>query len=468
MGKRKFRLGQHLQKNEERVGRCLIVSVPRESVSVSVTPFLNISVPPTLTPALPLPPPLAFPISIPLAVTSECIVPSLECLHARSSTYPCKFMCKVLDVLDVAYVCSGNSDHQSLQQWHYNASTLHGLSGNKVAVMVLLDDSLFPEHPTIRRKQCEMLLPGDAAGHPSWGKGIETIPDALFVTNRFSAEVAEGCIFGLSKGLEISVEQRQELKKTEQNLLLLSCETRLGLEMTCMSFLELVPYLFSMPDVQSFLSQRLCQDPLERFFGLQRQRGGVHENPNAVEFAKNTQALRVMKSVGKSSSFGNCRRGLIEQASMDELCEPLPKRRRTSGKRSDLATSSHPTFSALQQSEFETTTLEMHAKVQKLKATSDVVMLSQATHIIRVCTLWKQFLDGIASENPAHFPKVYQYVGHFMFKEKVKSHYAIDAATSGNADDYGLTCSEMYALRYSAGYVPRTLRRKLEKCKKKK
>ena len=49
MGKRKFRLGQH-QKNEERVGRCLIVSVPRESVTVSVTPFLNISVPPTLTP----------------------------------------------------------------------------------------------------------------------------------------------------------------------------------------------------------------------------------------------------------------------------------------------------------------------------------------------------------------------------------------------------------------------------------
>ena len=253
MGKRKFRLGQH-QKNEERVGRCLIVSVPRESVSVSVTPFLNISVPPTLTPALPLPPPLAFPISVPLAVTSECIVPSLECLVCNlsllnlfpatwtiASKDPSLVLCKfqfhgcgttinvnrtviycvsidqklnwslslqnrtihfgvcsmlgllptlvnscaklksVLDVLDVAYVCSGNSDHQFLQQWHYNASTLHGLSGkfcsvcselmhitfsligNKVAV---LDDSLFPEHPTVRHKQCEMLLPGDAAGHP--------------------------------------------------------------------------------------------------------------------------------------------------------------------------------------------------------------------------------------------------------------------------------------------------------------
>ena len=95
----------------------------------------------------------------------------------------------------------------------------------------------------------------------------------------------------------------------------------------------MMPYLFSMPDVQSFLSQRLCQDPLERFFDLQRQRGGVHENSNAVEFAKNTQALRVMKSVDMSSSFGNCRCGPIKQASMDELCEPLPKRRRTSGKR---------------------------------------------------------------------------------------------------------------------------------------
>ena len=36
----------------------------------------------------------------------------------------CAKLKSVLDVLDVAYVCSGNSDHQFLQQWHYNASTL--------------------------------------------------------------------------------------------------------------------------------------------------------------------------------------------------------------------------------------------------------------------------------------------------------------------------------------------------------
>lgn len=137
---------------------------------------------------------------------------------------------------------------------------------------------------------------------------------------------------GYLKDWKDSVEQRVELIRTERNLMLLSAETQLGLEMTCLSFLELVPYLFSMPDVQCFLSQRLCQDPLERFFGLQRQRGGVHENPNAVEFAKNTQALRVVKSLCKSSSLRNCRRGPVELANFDDLCEPLPKRRRISGK----------------------------------------------------------------------------------------------------------------------------------------
>ena len=40
-----------------------------------------------------------------------------------------------------------------------------------------------------------------------------------------------------------------------------------------MSFVELVKYLFTIPDVTSFLSEKLCQDPLEKFFGSQRQRG---------------------------------------------------------------------------------------------------------------------------------------------------------------------------------------------------
>ena len=63
----------------------------------------------------------------------------------------------------------------------------------------------------------------------------------------------------------------------------------------------MVQYIFDkVPNVTFLLSQRLCQDPLERFFGLQRQRGGVHDNPNVNEFMKNTQALRVINCVAKA------------------------------------------------------------------------------------------------------------------------------------------------------------------------
>ena len=45
----------------------------------------------------------------------------------------------------------------------------------------------------------------------------------------------------------------------------------------------------------------------------------------------------------------------------------------------------HPKETTSMEKKINSHVAEMHAKVQKLKATSDVVMLSQATHIIRVC-----------------------------------------------------------------------------------
>lgn len=95
-----------------------------------------------------------------------------------------------------------------------------------------------------------------------------------------------------------------------------------------LSLLELVPYLFSIEGVKVFLSERLCQDPLEKFFGRQRQRGGVHENPTVKEFYKNTQALRVIDSFCIGSIKGNCRGAHDPDCTVDEWENmPLPKRR---------------------------------------------------------------------------------------------------------------------------------------------
>ena len=132
--------------------------------------------------------------------------------------------------------------------------------------------------------------------------------------------------------------------KAEKNRMLLSTETLLGLRMTgvtiiktfCMytsvhlfysshtcssqssscfltakSFIDLVQYLFSLPEAKqnnlAFLSNNICQDPLENFFGSQKQRGGTSDNPNAKEFYKNTAALRVVNSFCRSSARGICR-----------------------------------------------------------------------------------------------------------------------------------------------------------------
>ena len=92
------------------------------------------------------------------------------------------------------------------------------------------------------------------------------------------------------------------------------------------SVVELVRYLFTLPDMKSFLSQRICQDPLERFFGLQQQRGSANDNPNVQEFTKNTQALRVVNSVVPAPLRGNCRGSKLDTSiDKENINKPLPK-----------------------------------------------------------------------------------------------------------------------------------------------
>jgi len=95
---------------------------------------------------------------------------------------------------------------------------------------------------------------------------------------------------------------------------------------TANSLIELVKYLFTLKGVTAFLSEHLCQDPLEKFFGCQRQRGGMHENPNVHEFLKNTQALRVVNSFCQDVVKGNCR-GNKDVVELGQENNPLPKRK---------------------------------------------------------------------------------------------------------------------------------------------
>ena len=59
------------------------------------------------------------------------------------------------------------------------------------------------------------------------------------------------------------------------------------------SFVELVPIILNQPGVEFFLSEKLCQDPLEKFFGRQQQRGKTNDNPTVNEIQKKHYVLLV-------------------------------------------------------------------------------------------------------------------------------------------------------------------------------
>ena len=83
---------------------------------------------------------------------------------------------------------------------------------------------------------------------------------------------------------------------------------------------------FKIPEIKFFFSQTLCQDPLENFFGCQRQMGGTNDNPTIQEFQKNTQALRVVNSLCRPVVKGNCRGNTEVIMNKENIDCPLPRR----------------------------------------------------------------------------------------------------------------------------------------------
>ena len=94
-------------------------------------------------------------------------------------------------------------------------------------------------------------------------------------------------------------------------------------------------FLLSQPGAQGglfFLSERISQDPLENYFGMQHSRGRRSGNPNLKESLQNAVAIRAQKSLELDKVRGNCRRKRLlgnddfKVKKDDEA--PMPKRKR--------------------------------------------------------------------------------------------------------------------------------------------
>ena len=96
------------------------------------------------------------------------------------------------------------------------------------------------------------------------------------------------------------------------------------------SFCGFVKYIFTIPGVTCLLSCKINQDPIEKFFGVQRQSGRTNENPTVSEFIKNTENVRVISGIWMDNILGNCRGRKVEDSDIDLAIKPLHKRKRRS------------------------------------------------------------------------------------------------------------------------------------------
>ena len=85
--------------------------------------------------------------------------------------------------------------------------------------------------------------------------------------------------------------------------------------------------LLVLPGVNYLLSEKLCLDPVESFFGKQRAHRGRSDNPTVKQFCDNTALLRVQGSAALEPICGDCRK---RKVNLSEVVNnnPLPKRKR--------------------------------------------------------------------------------------------------------------------------------------------
>ncbi|XP_065906892.1 uncharacterized protein [Dysidea avara] len=119
-----------------------------------------------------------------------------------------------------------------------------------------------------------------------------------------------------------SVEGRPGFDDDQKQRMLLSATTENGIRITGTGTISSV-----------FLSEKVSQDSVEKYFSMIRQHGRANKNPTIAQVLKNAQNIRVINSIWVDKITGNCRGCKrksydLESVNLHVLNKPLPKRHR--------------------------------------------------------------------------------------------------------------------------------------------
>lgn len=106
----------------------------------------------------------------------------------------------------------------------------------------------------------------------------------------------------------------------------LSWQTYEGFQISARSTIKCTKFLLS-EGMEYVLTERFCQDPVEEYFGKQRQFGRRCDNPDIRTFGYNSNTIRIERSV--SCQSGNTRgRKDTKKAWVNVTNEKLPCRKK--------------------------------------------------------------------------------------------------------------------------------------------
>ena len=98
-----------------------------------------------------------------------------------------------------------------------------------------------------------------------------------------------------------------------------------GIFITCHSIVGVVQFLLN-EGMEYVLTNRFCQDPVEEYFGCQRQIGRRSDNPDLQKFGYGTNTIRIQKYV--SSPSGNTRGAYDKKRCWENVTNEVVPRRK--------------------------------------------------------------------------------------------------------------------------------------------
>jgi hypothetical protein len=120
------------------------------------------------------------------------------------------------------------------------------------------------------------------------------------------------------------MERPGNIPLSEKNKMLLSIQTRIGLNITVKSIVQCIKVLLN-SGAPFVLTHAFNQDPLEQHFGHYRHKGGGNNNPTVFEVRHTINQLRTVGAEGLVPRNGNITIGKQVQRTIGNT--PLPRRR---------------------------------------------------------------------------------------------------------------------------------------------